>query len=171
MNMSKSKIIGIMALIVFAMGTLLVEDVAAGERGKIMTREVLYATAVQTLKVPDVDGHAIYLIEAKGIGFSEKWGSYLVYLTCTNDLIKGEGPVQGYSQFTYPDGSTITEKWEGKNKGGGRATTGSASGEGTATYIKGTGKFEGIQGEATWKSYNMGPGQFYSDDEGEYTLP
>jgi hypothetical protein len=29
-------------------------------------------TTIHTLKVPDVEGHAIYLIEAKGIGFSEK---------------------------------------------------------------------------------------------------
>ena len=38
--MSKSKIIGIMALIAFAMGIFLVGDAVAGERGKVVTREV-----------------------------------------------------------------------------------------------------------------------------------
>jgi hypothetical protein len=118
-----------------------------------------------------VEGHTIHLIESKGIGFNEKWGAYLIYEPMTLDVTKGEGPLQGYSQFTYPDGSTITNKWEGKNMGGGRTITGAASGEGTWTYIKGTGKFEGIQGGGTFKSYNMGPGQFYADFEGEYTLP
>ena len=169
--MCKSKIVGMMALIAFAMSIFLVGDVVAGERGKVSNREIWFMTTIQTLKVPDMEGHAIYLIEAKGIGFSEKWGAYLIYETLTLDLIKGEGTIQGYDQLTFPDGSTITSKFEGKNMGGGRTITGSASGEGTSTYIKGTGKFEGIQGGSTYKFYDPGPGQYYSDVEAEYTLP
>ncbi|MGA2468978.1 MAG: hypothetical protein ABSH06_32165 [Thermodesulfobacteriota bacterium] len=169
--MCKSKIVGMMALIAFAMGIFSVGDALAGERGKVAAREVLYATTVQTLKVPDVEGHTIHLIEAKGIGFSEKWGAYLIYLTYTLDVIKGEGTHQGYNHMTYPDGSTFTVKYEGKNMRGGRGLTGTAGGEGTWTLIKGTGKFEGIQGEGTYKSYSLGPGQWYNDTEGEYTLP
>jgi hypothetical protein len=78
------------------------------------------------------------------------------------DLLKGEGTVQGYTQCTFPDGSTATQKWEGKI---------GASSTGTWTYIKGTGKFEGIQGEGTWKSYSMSPDRWYSEGVGEYTLP
>jgi hypothetical protein len=169
--MSKSKIVGMLALIAFAMGIFFVGDAAAGETGKVVAREVGYNTTVHTLKVPDVEGHAIYMMDAKGIGFNEKWGAYLIYMTFTIDIIKGEGPLQGYTHATFPDGSTYDSKWEGKNKAGGRGTTGSASAEGSWTYIKGTGKFEGIQGGGTWKNYVMGPGQHYSDDEGEYTLP
>jgi hypothetical protein len=164
MNMSKSKIIGMMALIAFAMGIFLVGDALAGERGKVVAREVYYATTIHTLKVPDVEGHAILMIEAKGIGFNEKWGAYLIYLTSTLDLIKREGTRVGYNQYTFPDGSTMIEKWEGKGGALGEA-------EGTWAYTKGTGRLEGIQAEGTWKSHNMGPGQWYSDGEGEYTLP
>ena len=169
--MSKSKIVGMLALVAFVMGIFLVGDALAGERGKVVTREVYYMLTIHTLKVPDVEGHAIHLLEAKGIGFNEKWGAYLIYVSQTLDLIKGEGPFQGYSQHTYPDGFTITVKFEGKNKGAGRGTTGASSSEGTWRYIKGTGKFEGIQGVATYKTYALGPGQFYTDGEGEYTLP
>jgi hypothetical protein len=61
------------------------------------------------------------------------------------DLIKGEGTHQGYDHVTFPDGSTITYKFEGKNIGAGRTITGSHSSEGSWTDINGTGKFEGIQ--------------------------
>jgi hypothetical protein len=153
----------------------LVGDAAAGERGKIIVREVDYSTAVHTLKVPDVEGHTIFLSEAKGIGFSEKWGAYLGYKTYTLDLIKGEGTQAGYGHYTFPDGSTYDTKFEGKNKGSAlkfsAGIVGSAAAEGTWTYIKGTGKFEGIQGGGTWKSYGMAPDQWYCDVEGEYTLP
>ena len=37
--------------------------------------------------------------------------------------------------------------------------------------LKGTGKFEGIKGDGTYKYWVVGPGQWYSDGEGEYTLP
>jgi hypothetical protein len=162
--MSKSKIVGMMLLIAFAIGIVLVDDAVAGEKGKVVAREVDYATTVHTLKVPDVEGHTILLIESKGIGFSEKWGACLHYKTLTLDLVKGEGTRAGYTHYTFPDGSTITSKWEGKGGALGKA-------EGTWTYIKGTGKFEGIQAGGTWKSRSMGPGQWYADSEGEYTLP
>jgi hypothetical protein len=169
--MSKFKIVGMMALIAFAMGIFLVGDAVAGERGKIIAREVYYVTTIHTLKVPDVEGHTNNLFEAKAIGFSEKWGAYLIYETLTLDITKGEGTHQGYNHQTFPDGSTITLKFEGKNMGAGRGITGSSSSEGTWTYIKGTGKFAGIQGRGTYKSHIMDPAQWYSDAEGEYTLP
>jgi hypothetical protein len=169
--MSRCKILTVVALMAFAMGIFLVGDALAGETGKVADRGVYYAATVHTLKVPDVEGHTIYLFESKGIGFSEKWGACLIYQICTLDLIKGEGTHQGYNQVTFPDGSTLTTKFEGKNMGASRTITGSHSSEGTFTYIKGTGKFEGIQGGGTYKSYHMGPGQWYSDSEGEYTLP
>ncbi len=118
--MSKSKIVGMMALIVFVMGIFLVGDAVAGERGKILMREVHYSPTLHAIKVPDVEGHAIIAYEGKGIAFFEKWGACLATETGTFDLLKGEGPGQGYSHYTFPDGSTITMKWEGKIGGGGR---------------------------------------------------
>ena len=161
--MSKSKIVGMITLIVFAMGIFLVGDAVAEERGKIGMREAFYGTAFHPLKLPDVEDHSIFAYEGKGIAFYEKWGACLVTETGTFDVLKGEGPGQGYSHYTFPDGSTITMKWEGKIRPG-RA-------EGTWTHIKGTGKFKGIQGEGTWKSYNLSPDRWYDDSEIEYTLP
>jgi hypothetical protein len=170
--MSKFKILGIVVLIVFAMGIVLVGDAVAAERGKVTYRQVNYVTTIHTLKVPDVEGHANTLFEAKGIAFYEKWGAALTSMIVTFDLIKGAGTFQGYTLTTFPDGSSTTGKFEGKTTAAGVGLlTGIASSEGTWTYTKGTGKFEGIQGRGTFKSYTLGPGQFYSDNQGEYTLP
>jgi hypothetical protein len=169
--MCKFKIVVMMVLIAFAMSIVLVADAVAAEKGKVAGRQVFYMTTIQTLKVPDVEGHTINLLEAKGIFSSEKWGAALIYQINTLDFIKGTGTFQGYTHTTFPDGSTMTSKFEGKSTGGGVGTTGMASSEGTWTYVKGTGKFQGIQGRGTFKSYVLAPGQFYSDVEGEYTLP
>ena len=161
--MSKTKIVGMMALITFAMGILLVGNAVAGERGKIAAREVFYSPTVHTLKVPDMEDHIIMMYEGKGISFPEKWGACLVNTIGIVDLVKGEGTCQGYNQYSFPDGSTMSGKWEGR--------VGVAGAEGTWTFIKGTGKFKGIQGEGTWKGYMMSPERSYSDWEGKYTLP
>jgi hypothetical protein len=161
--MSKSKIVGIVALIAFTMAILLVGNALAGERGKISSRNVYYSPTFHTLKVPDVEDHTIMLYEGKGISFTEKWGACLVYEAGIVDTIKGEGTCQGYTQYSFPDGSTTMQKWEGR--------LGAARNEGTWTYIKGTGKFNGIQGKGTWKASLMSPERWYSDGVGEYTLP
>ena len=161
--MSKSKIVGMMALISFAMGIFLVGDAVAGEKGKVASRIVYLATVVHTLKVPDVDDHINWLVEAKGIYSSGKWGAALVYQIITMDSIKGSGSSRGYDRWTFPDGSVIDIKWEGKARG--------ASNEGTITLIKGTGKFEGIQGKGTFKAQMLSADQYYGDQEIDYTLP
>jgi hypothetical protein len=169
--MSKFKIVGMMALIVFATGIVLMGDAVAAEKGKVAERDVFYTTTFHILKVPDVEGHTNFLLEAKGIISNEKWGAAIAYQVYTMDLIKGAGTFQGYTHTTFPDGSTISGKFEGKTTGGGAYTTGTVSSEGTWAYTKGTGKFQGIQGKGTFKSYVLGQSQYYSDNEGEYTLP
>jgi hypothetical protein len=161
--MSKAKIVGIMALIVFAMGILLMGEALAGERGKVSNREIWFMPTIQTLKVPDMEGHTIHLWEAKGIIFTEKWGVCQGYVPATSDFNtpKGEMTSKGYVQYTYPDGSTTVQKWESKGR----------TPPGTWTYIKGTGKFEGIQGGGTFTFGMVGPDRWYTDIEGEYTLP
>ena len=169
--MCKFKFVGMMLLIAFAMSIVLVGDVVAAEKGKVAGRQVWHVTTIHALKVPDVEGHVINVLEAKGIVSYEKWGAALIDQINTMDLIKGAGTMQGYNQVTFPDGSTITSRFEGKVTGGGTGVTGMASAESTSTYIKGTGKFQGIQGRGTAKAYVLAPGQYYSDWDGEYTLP
>jgi hypothetical protein len=170
-KMSRFKMFAFIALISLAFGIALVGNVMAGERGKVVFRDVHFATGFPSAKVPDTEGHAIYLLEAKGMSFSEKWGPCLFVQSAVGDYTKGLGPYEVYVHYTYPDGSTITAKVKGEAKSVGKGITGGGGGGGTWTYIKGTGRFEGIQGGGTGRYWVLGPGQWYSDSEGEYTLP
>ena len=145
--------------------------VQAAERGKVTCRTVWYATSFQSIPVGDVEGHIIFLFEAKGITFCEPWGACLIKESTTGDRTKGLGPAEGYDIYTFPDGSTITEKFTGEATSAGTGKTGTGAGEGTLTFVSGTGKFQGIQGGGTFKWWVLGPGQWYADFEGEYTLP
>ncbi|MGA2468979.1 MAG: hypothetical protein ABSH06_32170 [Thermodesulfobacteriota bacterium] len=145
--------------------------VQAAERGKVTSRNFYYATNVQIIPVGDVEGHVIFVLEAKGITIGEPWGAALIKESITGDRTKRLGPGEGYSVYTYPDGSTITTKFKGEVTAAGRSKTGTSEGEGTWTYVRGTSKFQGIQGGGTFKYKELGPGQWYSDLEGEYTLP
>ena len=161
--MSRFKLIAFIALITLAFAVTLVGDALAGEKGKLVSRLVFHVTTFQSVKVGDVEGHTIWLIEQKAIFFNQKWGAGLLTTTGMGEDLNGEWTGGGFNQYTFPDGSTYTDTWEGKG--------GPSGGEGIWTTVKGTGKFAGMQAHGIWKDYPMGPGQAYSEGEGEYTLP
>jgi len=80
------------------------------------------------------------------------------------NLKTGLGSCQGYDEVTFRDGDRAYATWEGKLLGKGR-------GEGRWTWIKGTGKYEGIKGGGTWVFQSVPPDLGYSDSEGEIILP
>ena len=160
-----------MKKMVLAMGFLLilplmieVTSVLSAEKGKVVYRNVWYVTDLQMAEVPNVEGYSVYSAKAKGITFNEKWGNALGTLSGIAIATKGVWSYEGYMQYTFSDGSTITEKYKGGD-------TAPGVGGGTGTYVKGTGKFNGIKGDTKWEVYLLGPGQFYADLEAEYTLP
>ncbi|MDH7499053.1 MAG: hypothetical protein QHH30_01545 [candidate division NC10 bacterium] len=162
--MRSIKVMALIAVIVLFVGVAVVSDALAGEKGRVAVRDVFFSTNYVSAKVPDAEGHAVHFIEAKGMSFSEKWGACLLVMVAAQDYTKGVGPYHGYIHYTYHDASTITIKIEGEGRPGQR-------GEGTWSYTKGTGKFEGIQGGGTREYWVLGPGQWYVDAKGEYTLP
>ena len=162
--MSKSKIVGIMALIVFAMGILLVGDAVAGEKFKC--REVSYVTKWEQINVGDEKGHMVVLFEAKGIDsnkegktFCEGWLHWKAGLLDINPKTGVTG--NGYITLTDKDGHKIYAKWDVK-----------PSGPNEWSYFKGSGKFEGIKGKGTFSLiHTTDPSLYYVDLEGEVELP
>ena len=169
--MSKCKIIALTALITLAFAVSVSPTALGVEKGKVKSRDVYFATNFRSAKVPHEEGHNMFLMEAKGMSFSEKWGAAVGVMTGTGDYTKGAGPCEGYVQWTYPDGSTLTIKYKAQQKGAGAGITGGAGGDGTFTYINGTGKFEGIKGGGTVEYSVLAPGQWYADGIGDYILP
>jgi hypothetical protein len=138
-------------------------------------RATCYLTKVEAIPVGDVEGHVILVFERRGVAIFEN-GECAAYLTRgTADLTKHQGQIQGYGQLTYKDGSTNISKWEGNMS----ISPGEKlpSLEGRGEWIKGTGKFEGIKGDFSFRGKYITPysketkGDVYFDLTGTYTLP
>ena len=137
-------------------------------------RYVYHFFKVERIEVGDVPGHLIGVADGRGLVSSDT-GEVATQLTkLLFDYTNGSGPFQAYNLITYEDGSTKISKVQGR-------TTAQASGvstfEGTYTFIKGTGRFEGIQGTGSFTGKRTapltpgGPADCYLDFTETYTLP
>jgi hypothetical protein len=165
--MPKSKIVGIMALIAFVMGILLVGNSVAGEKFK--WRIVWYSAKTESMNVPGEEGRIMFVREDKGI-LTVLQGSKLMdgmaggHISSIDVNTKtGTGFGHGVILLTDRGGDKIYCTWEGKGEKG--------IWSGPGTIMRGTGKFEGLKGKATWYTVNVAPNQFYAEWEGEMDLP
>jgi hypothetical protein len=87
-----------------------------------------------------------------------------------SDLVRGNGPHQGYAKFTLGE-DAVFAKWEGMI-----TTTVPEEGEplpefeGNFVYVKGTGQFENIQGKGTYKGQFISKTEYTTAWEGEYSI-
>jgi hypothetical protein len=126
------------------------------------------------IEVGDVPGHILCVGESAGVSSCDDGGVATISGKFTTDLTQGNGISQGYRVSTYEDGSTLWEKYQ-------NIVTPSPDGktsryEGTSEFIKGTGRFEGIQGSGSYTGKRLAPtpgvgAQYYTDSIGTYTLP
>jgi hypothetical protein len=137
-------------------------------------RETGYTAKMNVLEVDDVPGHIIGVGEFLGV-LSCDDGS--VATTSTKDMfdyIKGSGQFHGYTVATFEDGCTLCIRYQGTAtpEENGKTTRWKA----TCEFIKGTGRFEGIQGGGSFAGKRLAstPGagaQYYIDYDLTYTLP
>lgn len=119
-----------------------------------------YLTKVEGIPVPDVEGHVLLVYERRGVAIFENGETAVYHTRGTANVINGQGPFDGYSQFIYKDGSTFMTEYTG--------TLTMAPGEklpsfkGKGKYIKGTGRFEGIKGKMSFTGKYITP---YTEDK------
>jgi len=105
--------------------------------------------------VSDPPGHVYVIYERRGIVVFEN-GEQAAYWNCGSfDLVRYSGPYQGYCILSFQDGSTMVLKNKGTMtipKVGKLPVS-----EGEGTYIKGTGRFEGIKGNMSFKAHYLIP--------------
>jgi hypothetical protein len=170
--MPKSKIVGMMALIAFVMGIVLVNCAVAGEKFK--GRTVWYTTKWEQLIVPGEEKHLMALYESKGIDSNTEGkpfceGSVDRFVAIYDMDLKTEtGFYHGYQESTDRDGNKIYYRTEGRRIKG---KFFASEYEGKYTILRGTGKYEGIKGEGTFSNYVIAPMQAYTDWEMEVELP
>jgi len=165
--MSKFKIVGMTVLIAFAMSIFLVGNGVAAEKFKWCA--VWYIVKSKSVNVPSEEGRIMLVNEAKGIltvlqgsQRMDRMAGVVVYSADVNTKT-GTGFNHGEIQFTDRDGDKTYWSFEGK------AVKGSWSGP--MTFVRGTGKFEGLKAKATWSTVTVAPNQFYADWDGEMELP
>lgn len=123
--------------------------------------------------IGDVDGHIISLRKAEGknvnTGTVDFMNGAKIINFSYNDVVKGNGPHQGYSILTK-NGDSLFSKWEGEI-----ITTLSADGtpvtsfKGRMWWYKTTGKFEKMkEGGGTYKGRFTSETSYVIDWEGEY---
>ena len=136
-------------------------------------RAVQFYTKGEVLQVGDVPDHIIGIYDQTGLASFETGEVASLALKGTLDYTKGSGPIEGYAVYTFEDGSTMTIKYQATTR---PDLSGKGSRwEGTWTYIQGTGRFAGIQGDGTMTGRRFAPfgagAQAYTDFTGKYTLP
>jgi len=170
--MSKSKIMVLTALITFAFAMAAIGNAVAGEKFKLRT--VSYTTKWEQLDVPGEEKHIIALCEDKGVGVNMEGktfgdGSVSVQVGLFDINVKtGLGSMHAYGEVTDRDGAKYYYRSEGKRL---RGELWASYWEGETIIVKGTGRYEGIKGKATWSLYPISPMQAYTVEEWEVELP
>lgn len=132
-------------------------------------------TRLEVIPVPDVKGHAIGVLERRGLAIYENGEVAAYHTRATFDAIKGKGgSFKGYSLYTFSDGSTIMSKYQGTTTmSGGKKLI-----KGTGKNFKGTGRYEGIKGTVSFSGAYVTPytkdktkGDMLIEVTSTYTLP
>ena len=118
-------------------------------------------------QIGDDESRGVGAYESIGLTFHENGEVSTFVNTGTYDFSQGSDTHRGYIVRTRADGSTTTGKYEGSAKYG----KGSATWEGTFTYIGGTGKFAGIKGEGTYTGTRYSNKMSVSEFEAKVSLP
>ncbi len=163
--MFRSKLFAVTAVVMLVFGIATIDCAVAAEKVKYHGTSV--TTNWQQMEVGDEEGHVLATSEAKQIYINEKTGEKFVSITINNmdiNLKTGQGTLKGYGVSTFPNGDKIVRMHEGKPVGKGHW-------KGTYSYIKGTGKYEGVKGKGIWDSYSLAPQMSYMEVEGKVDMP
>ncbi len=163
--MCQSRIFSFVFAIFFIFSIANIDIAIAGENYK--AHGTSYTVKWEQIEVGDEEGHIIGITESKQFYFNETTGekhpSTSVGIMDINTKT-GQASGSGYGVSIDKDGDKTFRTWEGKAVGKGHW-------KGTYSYVKGTGKFEGIKGGGTWDSYSVDPKLSYVEVEGETEIP
>ena len=149
-------------------------DAIAQQMTKISGKMTLANIERQAYESGYTEGHSLALSQAEGINISTGANVFMDGAQVVNfsfaDLVKGNGPHQGYVKLLKKDDAVIS-KWQGKittimsNEGIPITTF-----DGTFSYVKGLGKFNNIQGKGTFRGKFISKMIYTVEWEGEYSV-
>ena len=121
-----------------------------------------------TVGMPDDPNHALSLAEISGPQRSDDplWANVTINYWGTTDLVGGNGTQSGYWVNEHAEGDKDWGTFQGRITTSGDQVTM----EGTWEYTGGTGRFEQIRGNGTYKGQLPSPGQVENTWQGQYEL-
>ncbi|MGY8683370.1 hypothetical protein Q2941_37170 [Bradyrhizobium sp. UFLA05-153] len=114
---------------------------------------------LKVTEVANVEGETVMSGKMFGVAFFKDGRVAVKDFVHSADLLKGSGPIYGYSTYTFEDGSSITARYTGAVKDGqtkGEYTI--LSGTGAYANASGTGGFESVK--STFKGAGLYDGRF-----------
>jgi hypothetical protein len=164
--MSWSRIIAVTTMILFVFGFVMIDSAVAGEKSK--WKGTNFTTETKSIEVGDEEGHVLVLTKQKSLYVKDITGEKRTGISVNtmdiNPKMK-QFSLRGYGVNVDKDGDKIFRVHEGK-------PVGKDHWKGTFTYVRGTGKYEGVKGSGIWDSYSMGEGQpSYMEVDGEIEMP
>lgn len=151
--MSWSKIFALTTAILFVFCMAMIDGAVAGE--KLKWHGTSTTIEMKQMEVGDEEGHVMAITKAKQLYINEATGERTTGISVNtmdiNPKMK-QVSLTGSGWTVDKDGDKIMRTHEGKPVGKGHW-------KGTWTYIKGTGKYEGIKGTGTWESFSMAQDQ------------
>jgi hypothetical protein len=166
-----SVVLSVSLVLIFALG---VTNSIAQQKIKIAGKMTGATTTLDSIIVGDVDGHLISLYTSEGVNVSTGKHKFMDGAQYVNagygDYVMGSGPGEGYGQMST-NGDVVFLKYQLE-----LVTTLSPDGkpvvtfEGSYTYTKGIGKYEGIRGSGTYKAKFISRTIWVLEWEGEYFI-
>ena len=136
--------------VIFVFGMAIIADEAAAEKTKWHGTSLTIET--KQIEVGDEEGHVMIITKSKQLYFNDakhddRRVGIAVNTMDINPKMK-QMSLRGCGWNVDSDGDKIMRTHEGKPVGKGHW-------KGTWTYVKGTGKYDGIKGSGTWESFSI----------------
>jgi hypothetical protein len=135
---------------------------------EVSSRYIDQKSKSEFVKVGDKEGHVVGSYSTTGVETYDNGEIALRFVGGTFDFVNWAGPVAGRTLVVHEDGSTITYEWEGATKFDEKKASFS---EGTHRCASGTGRFEGIKCEGTWKVNHQKNGMHLGSHKTKMKLP
>ena len=141
---------------------------------KVSGNQTCAYNKLERIDVGDIEGHMVSFMISEGVNVSTGHVKFFngaqIVSVITSDIVYFNGLFQGYTKFTNK-GDSLFSKFEGKIK-----NTHSVEGnyvqsmEGTVSFIKGTGQYENIRGNGTFKGRYLSKIIYVNEWEAEYWI-
>lgn len=151
--MNKSFLKHVQYLAIFLYLVFCASGVAAAT--EISWRQVSHVNESHPNVIPDSGGYTLGTGKGSGLGFFSDGQIATINLAFNIDYKKGDGDFVAYETYTFPDGSTLVLKRNGRT-----ITTGGGSGadfDGTFKLVGGTGRYRGISGDGVFTGKRLSP--------------